>query len=239
MYGLIAAAGRPARDLDPKWLDAMTRAAQASSRDYRALVHDERFIPFFEAVTPIREISRLRIASRPVRRPGPSKLSNLRAIPWVMSWTQCRAVLPGWYGLDAGLDAIGVDLARTLYREWPFFRSMLDNAQMALAKSDMLVFRAYRQLSADDALGAQLEARFDACVQRVKAVVEGELLAGEPRLQRSILLRNPYIEPIHRLQVELLKQARKSPDADELEPKLEQALLMSLHGIAAGMRNTG
>ncbi len=239
LYGLIVAAGRPARELDPKWLDAMGRAAQASSRDYRALVHDERFLPFFEAVTPIREISRLRIASRPVRRPGPSKLSTLRAIPWVMSWTQCRAVLPGWYGLDAGLDAIGLELSRTLYREWPFFRSMLDNAQMALAKSDMLVFRAYRTLTTDDAFGERLEARYQACIEHVTAVVGGELLANEPRLRRSITLRNPYIEPIHRLQVRLLAQARALPEGAELPPELERALLMSLHGIAAGMRNTG
>jgi len=239
LYGLIAAAGRPARELDATWVDAMARAAKASSSEYRALVHDPRFLPFFEAVTPIREISRLRIASRPVRRPGPSKLSNLRAIPWVMSWTQCRAVLPGWYGLDAGLDAIGPELARALYRDWPFFRSMLDNAQMALAKSDLLVFRAYRQLAEDDALGRQLEERFRRCVERVCEVVEGELLANEPRLQRSIALRNPYIEPIHRLQVELLRKARTLPDGEDLPPQLERALLMSLHGIAAGMRNTG
>ncbi len=239
LFGVITAAGRKDTGLDARWTDAMTKAAQASSRDYRALVRDERFLPWFEAVTPIREISRLRIASRPVRRPGPSKLSNLRAIPWVMSWTQCRAVLPGWYGLDVGLDAIGTPLARELYRDWPFFRSMLDNAQMALAKSDLGVFRAYRSLASDDTLGEQIAKRFEACVAKVRDVIEGELLAASPRLQRSISLRNPYIEPIHRLQVELLREARELPADGDLPPKLEQALLLSLHGIAAGMRNTG
>ncbi|MBK7857718.1 MAG: phosphoenolpyruvate carboxylase [Archangiaceae bacterium] len=239
LYGLILAAGRQAKPLDPRWLEGMGRAAAVSSRDYRALVQAPGFLPFFEAVTPIREISKLRIASRPVRRPGPSQLSTLRAIPWVMSWTQCRAIIPGWYGLDVGLDALGVELSRELYAQWPFFQSVLDNAQMALAKSDMALFRAYRSLAPDDAMGAQIEQRFHATVAKVREVVEGELLSKEPRLAKSILLRNPYIDPIHRLQVVLLRQARALPADAELPAHLENALLLSLHGIAAGMRNTG
>src|SRR5204863_5233628 len=125
LYGLLLAAGRKARPVRPEWSQALDDAARQSVGLYRTLVTDPGFLPFFEAVTPIREISKLRIASRPVRRPGPAQLSNLRAIPWVMSWTQCRAIVPGWYGVDAGLDAIGVPLARALYRDWPFFRSML------------------------------------------------------------------------------------------------------------------
>ena len=196
-------------------------------------------MPFFEAVTPIREISKLRIASRPVRRPGAATLSNLRAIPWVMAWTQCRANVPGWFGLGEALERVDLELARAMYEQWPFFRSMLDNAQMAIAKSDFAIFRAYRSLSTDQLLGPRIEAAFSQTVERVQAIIGGEVLLNEPRLQRSIRLRNPYIDPIHRAQVELLRQARTHGDDEALPEALERALVLSLHGIAAGMRNTG
>ncbi len=239
LHGLLVAAGRKPRALDPAWPKALDLAAAASVEAYRSLVRHPEFLPFFEAVTPIREISKLRIASRPVRRPGAATLSNLRAIPWVMAWTQCRANVPGWYGLGDALERIDVGLAQAMYQQWPFFRSMLDNAQMALAKSDFVVFRAYRGLSNDSVLGPRIEQAFRRTVERVSAVIGGELLLNEPRLQRSIQLRNPYIEPIHRVQVELLRQARRHADDEALPAGLERALVLSLHGIAAGMRNTG
>ncbi len=239
LHGLLVAAGRKPRVLDPKWPAALSGAASASVEAYRTLVRDPGFLPFFEAVTPIREISKLRIASRPVRRPGAASLSNLRAIPWVMAWTQCRANVPGWFGLGEALERIDLELAKTMYEQWPFFRSMLDNAQMALAKSDFSIFRAYRSLSTDDVLGPRIEAAYARTVERVRAVISGELLMNEPRLQRSIRLRNPYIDPIHRAQVELLRQARQYGDDEALPEKLERPLVLSLHGIAAGMRNTG
>jgi phosphoenolpyruvate carboxylase len=239
LYGLLIAAGRPATGIDSEWSTAMNAAARASAEVYRALVRHPGFLPFFEAVTPIREISRLRIGSRPVRRPGPSSLASLRAIPWVMSWTQCRAIVPGWYGLDVGLETVGIPLARKLYESWSFFRTMLDNAQLVLAKSDMMIFDAYCQLAADRTLGEQIASRYASTVARVRDVTGSALLAGEPRLMRSIALRNPYIDPIHRLQVQLLRKARALPEDAELPRPLETALLMSLHGISAGMRNTG
>lgn len=242
LYGLFLAAGRKPRPLDPRFSKAMDAAAAASVAAYRELVHDSNFIPFFEAVTPLREIAKLRIASRPVRRPGSSSLANLRAIPWVMAWTQCRANVPGWYGLGpalAAIDALDATLAREMYESWPFFRSMIDNAQMALAKSDLSVFTAYRTLSTEDALGPRIEEAFRITVEAVLRVTGAPLLSNEPRLLRSIELRNPYIEPIHRLQVELLRKARTIPEGDDLPVELERALVLSLHGIAAGMRNTG
>ncbi len=239
LHGLLVAAGRRPKPLDPKWPEALDRGATASVASYRALVQHPGFLPFFEAVTPIREISKLRIASRPVRRPGAATLTNLRAIPWVMAWTQCRANVPGWFGLGDALEVIDLELAKSMYELWPFFRSMLDNAQMALAKSDLTIFNAYRTLSDDQTLGPCIEAAFAKTAQRVKTVIGGELLMNEPRLQRSIRLRNPYIDPIHRAQVELLRQARKYRDEEALPEELERALVLSLHGIAAGMRNTG
>ena len=147
--------------------------------------------------------------------------------------------MPGWYGLGAGLAAIAPHLAREMYARWPFFRSMLDNAQMSLAKTDPIIFRAYRTLADDDALGRRIEAEFEASVAGVRAVIGGELLREEPVLARSIALRNPYIEPIHRLQVELLRRARACPAGAPIPQALDRSLLLSLHGISAGMRNTG
>ncbi|WP_424951750.1 phosphoenolpyruvate carboxylase [Deinococcus sp.] len=245
LYGLLLAAARPADELPAAWVEALGRAGKASAAAYRTLVEDERFIPLFEEVTPIHEIARLNIASRPVRRPGPPSLSSLRAIPWVMSWTQNRANLPGWYGLKEGLAEIGPDLAGEMYRGWPFFRSVLDNAQMSLAKSDLLIFEEYTRLvpkgEQDHAqLAAQLEAAYRDTVRAIEAVVGEDLLSGEPRLKRSIELRNPYIDPIHRLQVELLRRSRQVEGGVEQMPaELERPLLLSVQGISAGVRNTG
>ncbi|EYB66668.1 phosphoenolpyruvate carboxylase [Deinococcus phoenicis] len=241
LYGLLLAAARPAGEPPAEWTAAMTRAARASAAAYRALVDDPDFLPFFEAVTPIHEIARLNIASRPVRRPGAPTLTNLRAIPWVMSWTQNRANLPGWYGLAEGLREIGPHLARQMYAGWPFFRTVLDNAQMSLAKSDFLIFAEYLRLSGEHRLAGQLRDAYDETVRRVQEAVGAELLANEPRLRESIKLRNPYIDPIHRIQVELLHRARSAesgPDGAGLDAS-ERPLLLSLQGIAAGVRNTG
>ncbi len=239
LYGLLLSAARPAGELKPAWTDAMTRAAASSARAYRALVDDPAFLPFFEHVTPIHEIARLNIASRPVRRPGAPTLGNLRAIPWVMSWTQNRANLPGWYGLHEGLQEIGVETAREMYATWPFFRTVLDNAQMSLAKSDPLIFDEYlRLLPEGDAhpLATHLKGAYARTVALVQDVVGADLMANEPRLKESIGLRNPYIDPIHRIQVELLRRSRgKDGGLDEFE----RPLLLSIQGIAAGVRNTG
>lgn len=237
LHGLLVAAGRREHGIDAAWTAAMTTAAEASVAAYRAFVEDAGFLRFFEAVTPIGEIANLRIASRPVRRPGPATLANLRAIPWVMAWTQCRANLPGWFGLAEALGALDEGLARTLYAEWPFFRAALDNAQMSLVKADMPIFRAYLELAEDRRLGALIEGKHAETVERVERVIEGRLLCHEPHLRGSIDARNPYIDPIHRAQVELLRRRRGR--AGEPEPGLERALLLSIQGIAAGMRNTG
>jgi phosphoenolpyruvate carboxylase len=236
LYGLLLGAARPAAELPARWTEGLTRASRASVTAYRALVEDPRFLGFFAEVTPIHEIARLNIASRPVRRPGEPTLHNLRAIPWVMSWTQNRANLPGWYGLREGLQEIGVELGREMYTQWQFFGSLLDNAQMSLAKSDMQIFREYLRLSAEPSLAATIINSFAETVRLVEAIVGGELLAAEPRLRRSIALRNPYIDPIHRIQVELLRRSRA---AERGLDELERPLLLSVQGIAAGVRNTG
>ena len=236
LYGLLVAKGAPSTPAPAEFVDAMDRAAEASAQAYRALVHGPEFIPFFEAVTPIGEIARLKVASRPVRRPGAATLANLRAIPWVMSWTQNRANLPGWYGVDTALDVVGVPLARRMLAEWPAFRSVLDNVQMSLAKSDPIVFAAYLELDEQRSpLGAQLLQARAKTVALVEDVTEAPLLSSEPRLLKSIELRNPYIEPIHRTQVELLRRSRRGARG----PVEDRALLSTILGIAAGVRNAG
>ncbi|MDP2343477.1 MAG: phosphoenolpyruvate carboxylase [Deltaproteobacteria bacterium] len=239
LYGLLLAASAPvpADDADADFRVAMGEAAGKSRVAYRALVTDVDFMRFFTAVTPIEEIARLKVASRPVRRHGQApSLENLRAIPWVMSWTQNRLNLPGWYGADVAFAALGVPMCRRMLAGWPSFRSLLDNLQMSLAKSDEVIFRAY--LSLDDVkspLAAQLLEARARTVQQVEEITEGPLLAHEPHLSKSIALRNPYIEPIHRAQVELLHRSRRG----ERTVVEDRALLSTILGIAAGVRNAG
>ncbi len=240
LYGLLLAASAPVptdNAHEQGFLNAMAQAAATSRAAYRELVADPDFMRFFTAVTPIEEIARLKVASRPVRRHGQAPtLENLRAIPWVMSWTQNRLNLPGWYGADAAFDSLGVPLCRRMLAGWPAFRSLLDNLQMSLAKSDEGIFRAYLSLDQEGSPLALrlLEARART-IQQVEAITEGPLLAQEPHLLRSIALRNPYIEPIHRAQVELLQRSRQG----QRTVVEDRALLSTILGIAAGVRNAG
>ena len=243
LFGLLTAAALAPHDVPSQWRNAMQLASAASSKAYKDLVYHARFLDYFEAVTPINEIANLKIASRPVRRPGKPTLDNLRAIPWVMSWTQSRATIPGWYGIGAGLRALEmqeIGLSAQLYREWPFFRSLLDNAQMSLSKTDMSIFQRYATLADNQELTTAIQLEFNAAVSGVKLAIGTELLHSEPRLKRSIEVRNPYVDPIHIVQVALLRRYRATPiDRPTERAALERALLLSIQGIAAGLRNTG
>ena len=236
LFGVLVAAGAPGDEAPAHFLEAMDVAAADSARAYRAFVTEPDFLRFFTAVTPIEEISRLKVASRPVRRGGAATLANLRAIPWVMSWTQNRANLPGWYGADVAFTTLGLPLCREMFARWPAFRSLLDNLQMSLAKSDDVVLRAYLEL--DEQRGPLGQLVLDArarTIALVQEVTEAPLLSQEPHLLRSIALRNPYIEPIHRAQIELLRRSR----AGERTVVEDRALLSTIIGIAAGVRNAG
>ena len=239
----------PLPALDARFRAAADALADAAGSEYRALLTSEGFLDFFHQVTPIEEIARLDVGSRPARRagraPGERSLGDLRAIPWVFAWTQCRANLPGWFGLGAGLAALrerDEDIAAEMYREWPFFRAMLDFAQMSLAKADMGVFTAYLEL-----VDAPLRARFGTWIEREHAAAVREieratgaaLLEDDPVLTRSIELRNPYVDPISYLQVELLRRLRRTGPDDPDRDDLEYAVLVSLVGVSAGMRTTG
>lgn len=233
---------RPLPDVPGAYRTAMDRAAATAQRRYRALLEHPEFLSLYATVTPIEEISRLHIGSRPARRRGEPTLASLRAIPWVFSWTQCRANLPGWYGLGSGLAELEPELLREMYRAWPSFCATIDFAQMSLAKADMGIFERYLTLaprSAREALGPEILEEHRRSALAVETATGRPLLEGDATLARSIELRNPYVDPISHLQVELLRRLRALPAESPEREELEYAVLVTLLGISAGMRNTG
>jgi phosphoenolpyruvate carboxylase len=247
LFHLGKAAARDTRNtgaaLDPGWREVMGRAAQTSSEAYRALLATPGFFEFYEQLTPIREIGALKIASRPVYRSGRVReITDLRAIPWVMSWTQVRLPLPAFFGVGEGLETIPLALRRRLFREWPFFASTLDSAATAIGKGDAEVARQYLRL-VEPALGEQFFTRITDSFARARATLEdtfeAPLLARHPVLARQIELRDPYVDPLSRIQVELLHRYRASAADAPDRPRLERALMTSIVGIAAGLRNAG
>jgi phosphoenolpyruvate carboxylase len=216
--------------------DVLDRMA-ASSRDaYRAFVWETpAFVEFFRSFTPVDELALLEIASRPARRPNDADyLSSLRAIPWVFSWTQNRVLLPAWFGCGTAFQLIGDDTLRELYERLPFFRAVVDNLEMTLAKSSLSIARGYLSLVREPALFAEIEAEHERTVRGVLAATGVDsLLERQPVLRRSVDLRNPYVDPMNAVQVELLRRHRSGDETAQLP------LLRSIAGIAAALRNTG
>jgi phosphoenolpyruvate carboxylase len=241
----LEASRMPVRKPTAAERERMEAIAFASRMGYRGLVYDHpRFVEYFRTVTPEPELSLLNIGSRPSRRPGGrAGVESLRAIPWQFAWTQNRLLLASWLGVDVAIgDALArgeADALRTMYREWPFFRSALDLIEMVLAKADARIAAQYdRELVPGDlqVLADDLRARLQRAVDSVLGVTgHRELVGDNPVLRRSINVRNPYVDPINLVQVELLRRSR-SGKADET---LERALLVTMNGIAAGLRNTG
>ena len=230
---------REAPDGARETIELVSRVAHAH---YRAVVwEDEAFPRFLRAFTPLDELALLDLGSRPARRPeagGRDELTALRAIPWVFAWTQTRCIVPAWLGVGAGLAAAPVDELRRLYREWPFFAALVESVEMSLAKSSMGIAEQYLELVEDEALGARMFGALRHEHDRARAilleVIEAkELLDRHTVLQQSIRLRNPYVDPMNAIQIELLKRWRAGDEA-ALRP-----LLRSIAGIATALRNTG
>ncbi len=251
-WSMLTAVSRSSQVCPTEWTDAMQAFAAASLAAYRRLVDHESFGDFFRSVTPVHEIERLPMGSRPAKRKTSNRIEDLRAIPWVFSWTQCRALIPAWYGLGAGyaeLVAAQPDAAALLpamYREWPYFAAAIDNAALALAKSNMRVFREYVRLGAGAPEFAELGERIDreyAGSRRAILAIVGrqELLDDVPWLQRSIQVRNGYVDPLNFIQAELLgRRASRNANGDEASlAALEHLAHLTIKGVSAGMRTTG
>jgi len=212
---------------------------------YRALVKTPGFVEYFRASTPIAEISDLNIGSRPASRRATERIEDLRAIPWVFSWSQCRLMLPGWYGFGAAVETWiernrNPDKLREMYREWPFFRSVLSNLDMVLAKTDLAIASRYAELVPSEKLRKEIFGRLSDEWSRTRkwlAAITGnaELLADNPTLARSIRSRFPYLDPLNHVQVELLRRYRAG-DRDE---RLLRGIHLTINGLAAGLRNSG
>jgi phosphoenolpyruvate carboxylase len=229
------------RDISLRFAAAMDGLSKQAFRAYRSLVYEtEGFSTFFRQMTPLVEISELKIGSRPASRSNSQRIEDLRAIPWVFSWAQARVMLPGWYGVAEALRSADTALLREMLEAWPFFRATVDNLEMVLSKSDMSIAARYATLVEDRALGAALFGRIrDAwtATQESLLTITGQtrLLEKHPALEDSIRLRLPYIEPLNLLQIELIKRHR----AGEHDPRVREGIQLSINAIATALRNSG
>jgi len=223
------------------------RAFQA----YRGLVYEtEGFDRYFRESTTISEIAGLNIGSRPASRKASDRIEDLRAIPWVFSWAQCRLMLPGWYGFGSAVETWlqdnpnGLELLRRMYVNWPFFRTLLSNMDMVMAKADLTIAARYAELVTDtvlrDGIFARLRAEFERTRRHLLSIEQqDELLADNPLLRRSIHNRFPYMDPLNHLQIELLRRHRAGNSTEAVGERIRRGIHMSINGIAAGLRNSG
>ena len=226
---------------------SMDELADAALHAYQQLVVEHpRFVEFFQQITPIAELSTLNVGSRPASRRASGRIADLRAIPWVFGWSQCRLNLPGWYGVGSAFESFAVSnerigLLHAMHAEWPFFRAMLNNMGMVLAKTDLAIGRCYADALVDDpALRREMFGIIEhehSLTRQWHARLSGseDLLAGNPALARSIRNRFPYLDPLHVMQVELLRRHR----AGERDERIERGIQITLNTIATGLRNSG
>ncbi|HRO82955.1 MAG TPA: phosphoenolpyruvate carboxylase, partial [Alicycliphilus denitrificans] len=242
---------QPTKPATKAFLEAAEQLSRDSMAAYRALVYETPgFVDYFFGATPIREIAQLNIGSRPASRKPSQRIEDLRAIPWGFSWGQCRLTLPGWFGFGAAVQAFveapGQDpkarlaLLQKMYRQWPFFRTLLSNMDMVLAKSDLALASRYSELVADARLRKKVFSAIEQEWQRTSEALaritgEKQRLAANTALARSMRHRFPYIDPLHHLQVELVRRWR----AGQGDERVQTGIHICINGIAAGLRNTG
>jgi phosphoenolpyruvate carboxylase len=251
---LCSTGKRPMYEKLDRWSEIMDRLSKAAYDKYRSLVEREDFVAYFQSASPIDQIGNLNIGSRPSHRQGTNTLDDLRAIPWVFAWTQSRTDVPSWYGVGTGFDSWlsqgdgqgdgGTQLAtlKEMYENWPFFRTLMGNVHLGMGRADMAISEIYAQLAGNEVGAAVFKDIFDEFELSRKHVLQitggDELLHTEPWLQHSIRVRNPYVDPLNYIQVELLKRLRADPDGADAE-SIRHALLQSVNGIAAGLQTVG
>jgi phosphoenolpyruvate carboxylase len=232
--------------LEPAWEDALNQMSAASFGYYREhILEDPGVLSYFEQSTPVGELENAKIGSRPSRRKASPSLSDLRAIPWVFGWTQSRLLVPAWFGVGFALEEYlaqpgALNLLQTMAQEFPLFIDLLRNVEMALGKVDLATARLYAQLVEDTKLRERVynmfEAEFHRTVRAVLAVTrQKELLETNQVLAHSIKLRNPYVDPMHLIQIDMLRRKRQG----EVSPEIDRAIAATISGISSGLRNTG
>jgi phosphoenolpyruvate carboxylase len=233
-----------------RWEQVMEELSATAQETYRSLVYDdEDFLAFFSESSPIGELSLLNMGSRPARRMQNPAVDSLRAIPWVFAWTQNRFLLPSWYGAGTAFKGFaeeeqGLAVLREMYEGWPFFRTLVDFMQMTLAKSDLRIAENYTSLVSDPATRERMWTRISeehaACTEALLLITGNEnLLDDSPVLQRSIRLRNPYVDPLSYIQVTLLRRLRTLPEDSPERESVLNTLLLTISGVSSGMLNTG
>jgi len=234
------AMNQPVEEVEDEWVDAMDTMADAARDEYRDLLETEGFVEYFEQATPITVIEDLNLGSRPASRTGERNVEDLRAIPWVFSWTQSRCILPGWYALASGIRAYldgggDVETLQEMYAEWPFFRTRIDNAAMALGRTDMEIAEEYANLARPELrerFFPRVTEEYEDAVDLVTDIASRDHTIDRDWLRESLRRRNPYVDPLNLLQTHLLRQTHRTEDE-------ERTLRLTVKGIAAGMKNTG
>lgn len=236
---------------ESKWKDLMESISQASLKKYQDLIfRDLDFLTYFKESTPLPEIGELNIGSRPSKRSNSDCFKGLRAIPWVFAWTQSRYLLPAWYAAGTGLQSFyqgkeeNMEAMRHMYKHYSFFRSMIDNLQMALAKADLVIAKEYASLIEDKKIRKRIFAKIEEEFKLTSSLIlqitgQQNILDNVPVIQESIRLRNPYVDPLSYIQVDLLKDLRNLREKGQDDAILLRQVLLTINGIAAGMRNTG
>lgn len=236
---------------EDKWENIMRGISEQAQTKYQDLIfRDEDFLTFFKESTPLPEIGELNIGSRPSKRKNSDKFEDLRAIPWVFSWTQTRYLLPAWYAAGTGLQSFAqgkeanLAVLKEMYEDWSFFRTMIDNLQMALAKADLQIAKEYGSLVKESAIADRIFNLIKDEYELTSSIIlqitgQQEILDNVPVIQESIKLRNPYVDPLSYMQVELLTELRELRENNEDDAILLREVLLTINGIAAGLRNTG
>ncbi|RKD24472.1 phosphoenolpyruvate carboxylase [Ammoniphilus oxalaticus] len=234
----------------PEWVGAMDEISEIALDKYQELVfRDDQFLTYFNEATPLPELGELNIGSRPISRKGSEHFEDLRAIPWVFAWTQSRQLLPAWYASGTGLQTFAqkpgnLALLRDMYQRWPFFSLIIDNLQMALMKADLTTAREYATLVTDKDMAQRIFKMVSDEYETTKAMIlqitqQGQLLDHATNIQESIHLRNPYVDPLNFLQVDLISKLREVKENGQTDDELMEEVLLTINGIAAGLRNTG